>query len=546
MSGPVAGVVNLLPGGRTPRGLLAWVAMAGLAIYAANCAADVGLTRAWVRVGQRMVYRLAADLFATLQRRSLLFHSRTSVGDCLSRVTGDSWCVYKIVDTLFFTPKYALIMIAGMVVVMAQMDVGLTLLSLAVAPLMAGSAVVLGKPVRAASRRRREVESRIQAHVQQTLTGMPVVQAFTQERRQKRLFRLFSRDAIRAQRRSTLIGSLSGLTSGLTVTLGTGVVLWIGARHVLHGRLSLGGLLMFLTYLGSLQAQLKALTGVYSSLQEIGASTDRVLEVLGSEPEVADAPGAARLRRAAGHVRVEAVTFGYDPGRPVLRGVSLDLPAGRTVAVVGATGAGKSTLAGLVPRLFDPWAGRVSLDGRDVRGLRLRDLRARVAVVLQEPFLFPLSVAENVAYGRPGASRDDIEAAARAAGAHPFIERLPRGYDTVVGERGATLSGGERQRLSIARAFLKDAPVLILDEPTSALDAETESLLLGALRQLSEGRTTLIIAHRLSTVRHADRIAVLHHGQVAEEGTHDELMALVGRYAHLYTIQFGRPAGSVR
>jgi ATP-binding cassette, subfamily B, bacterial len=243
-----------------------------------------------------------------------------------------------------------------------------------------------------------------------------------------------------------------------------------------------------------------------------------------------------------GSVRLEGVTFGYEPERPILRDVSLDVPAGQTVAVVGYTGAGKTTLVSLVPRFFDPWRGRVLVDGRDVRDVRLRGLREQVSIVLQEPFLFPFTIAENIAYGRPEASREEIEAAARAANAHAFIERLPRGYDSTVGQRGATLSGGEKQRLSIARALLKDAPILILDEPTSALDAETERLLIGALRRLMKGRTTLIIAHRLSTVRGADRIVVLDEGRIAESGTHNELLALGERYARFHNLQSGEPS----
>jgi ATP-binding cassette, subfamily B, bacterial len=542
---PLAAAAGFLPWGTTTQGLLAWMVLAGLAAFAVNSAVDVVLTRAWLRVGQRMVYRLAGDLFAHVQRRSLLFHSRNSVGDSMSRITGDSWCIYKVVDTLLFAPGYAAVMLVGMVVLMARMDPWLTLLALAVAPFMTWTSLFFGRRIRVAARARREAEARLHAQVQRVLSGIQVVQTFAQEDREERRFRDLAGEALRAQRRGALVGSTFSLASGLLGALGTGLVLWIGASHVLDGTLSVGSLLVFLAYLTGLQTHLKAFTGVYGALQEMSGSADRVLEMLEADLEVKDRPGALPLPAVAGHVRLENVTFGYEEGHPVLRDVSLEVLPGETVAIVGATGAGKTTLVSLVARFFDPWQGRVTVDGHDVRDLQVRGLRDRVGLVLQEPFLFPLTIAENVAYGRPNASPEQIEAAARAASLHDFVGRLPRGYATVVGERGATLSGGERQRLSIARALLKDAPLLILDEPTSALDAETERLLLDALRQLMKGRTTFIIAHRLSTVRNADRIVVLQEGKVVEVGTHPELLAREGTYARLHRIQTGGPAGTV-
>lgn len=534
---PLAQAVGLLPGAATERGLLVWIVLAGLAIFAGGSLTDALLARTWVRVGQQMVYNLAGDLFAHIQRRSLIFHGRNPVGDSLSRITGDSWCVYKVVDALLFAPAVAVIMMIGMVVLMMSIDVRLTFAALAVAPFMAGSSLLLRTPVRAAVRARREIESRIQSHLQQTLGGIQVVQAFTQEQREHRCFRQLTELAIKTQKRTILLTNLRSLGSGLIATLGTAVVLWFGVRHVLNDSLSLGSLLMFLAYLTSLQGHLKSFTDLYTALQEVGVGTERVLEMLESEMEVVDHPGAAALASARGHVQLEAVTFGYEAHRPVLRDVSLEVYPGQSIAIVGATGAGKTTLVSLVPRFFDPWEGRVLVDGQDVRDVQLKSLRAQVGLVLQEAFLFPVTIAENIAYGCPGASQNEIEAAARAANAHDFIERLPHGYETVVGERGATLSGGERQRLTIARALLKDAPILILDEPTSALDAETEKSLMEALQRLMKGRTTFIIAHRFSTIRHAHRIVVFQGGMVVETGTHTELLARQGVYARLHQHQ---------
>jgi ATP-binding cassette subfamily B protein/subfamily B ATP-binding cassette protein MsbA len=537
----VAATIAWLPGSASAEGLLAWCVAGTVVLFLLAWAVGLAGSFAGMELGQRMIYDLAGDLFAHLQRLSLRFHSRRTVGDSVRRVTADCGCVATIVDDCLLPVLSAVVALAVMFVIMWRLDAMLTLLSLAVLPGMVLVFRRYAEPMMQCSYEQHEIEGRVYDVVEQTLSAIPVVQAFAQEEEADRRFRASTDATLDAVLTTTGVQLRFKVLMGLMTALGTAAILWIGASHALAGTLSAGSILVFLSYLGSLYAPLETVMYTSSTLRGAAGSARRVQEVLAVEPEVADQPAAEALA-VTGHVRLEGVSFGYEPGRPVLRGVWLEATPGQTIAIVGFTGAGKTTLVSLVPRFFDPWEGRVTIDGRDVRAVQLRSLREQVAVVLQEPLLFPISVAQNIAYGRPGATREAIEAAARAANAHGFIERLPQGYETVVGQRGATLSGGERQRLSIARALLKDAPILILDEPTSALDAETEGLLLEALKRLMKGRTTLLIAHRLSTIRDADRIVVLDEGQVVETGTHRELLARGGLYAHLYSVQFGLPA----
>jgi len=322
---------------------------------------------------------------------------------------------------------------------------------------------------------------------------------------------------------------------GFATAAGSAAILWAGAHEAIAGRVTVGDLLIFLAYLATLYGPIEALIYSPATIQGASGSARRVMEVLGRDQDIRDAADARSIARARGDVTFECVTFGYEAGRPVLQEISLEAKAGQCIAIVGPTGAGKSTMAGLLLRFFDPWSGRMLIDGQDFRSIKLSDLRRQVALVLQESFLFPRTIAENIAYGRPGATIEEIQAAAKAANAHGFVMELPKGYETVLGERGASLSGGQRQRLAIARALLKDAPVLILDEPTSALDAETEALLLDALGRLMKGRTTFIIAHRLTTIRNADLIVAIEQGRMVEAGTHAQLLERHGVYQRLYS-----------
>jgi ATP-binding cassette subfamily B protein/subfamily B ATP-binding cassette protein MsbA len=520
--------------------LVVTAALASLGLYALNTVLDVGLSWFWSAAGQRMVYDLAEKLFHRLQRLSLLFHSQRTVGDSLSRLTEDTYCVYTLTNALLVSPAQQVLTLLTIGIVAWSLEPALTVLSLAVAPVMAASALFFGARLKRRNKLNREAQSRLLSFVHQTLTAIPVVQAFGSENRNIQQFQYLATDAVAQSQRGILLKSTYGFANGSITTVGTAIVLYAGGQQVLLGTITVGSFLVFLAYLQSLQQAFRGLLATYGNLKSVEASIDRVLEILDAQEQVQDAPGAQPLPPGGvkGWVRLENVTFGYQLGDPVLKEITLEAQPGETIALVGLTGAGKSTLVSLIPRFFDPWQGRVLFDGVDVRGVQLKSLRSQVAIVLQEPFLLPLTVAENIAYGRPEASYEEIVVAAKAANADEFIQRLPQGYDTAIGERGATLSGGQRQRIAIARALLKDAPVLILDEPTSALDGQTEVLLLSALERLMAGRTTFIIAHRLSTIRQADRIAVLDGGRVVEMGTHQELLTVGGIYQRLHALQF--------
>jgi ATP-binding cassette, subfamily B, bacterial len=536
LSSVAAHLLSRLPGPPGPPGLLMWICIGTIVIFIAGTLMTMLSTDASVKLGQQMTFDLGADLFLHLQRLSLLFHSRRSTGDTISRVTGDSYCVQTLVTGTLLPLLRAIFMLVTMFVIMWRMQRVMTLLSLAVAPFMILSIRIWGKSLKQSQRERRDLEGRMMGIVQQALTAVPAVQAFTREDWEYERFRAYADQTVTAYRRSTMIGMWFKFFVGLVTAAGTAALMWVGGRYAMNGQMSTGTILVFLSYLASLYGPLNEITYTASTWQGAAANADRVMEILDTVPEVRDQPGAREIK-VSGQVKFEDVSFGYEPQTPVIKHVCFAAMPGEVVAIVGPTGAGKTTLGNLLVRFFDPWAGRITVDGHDLRDLRVSGLRQQIAMVLQEPFIFPLTAAENIAYGRPNALREEIVAAAVAASADGFIRRLPKGYDTIIGERGSTLSGGEKQRLSIARAFLKNAPILILDEPTSALDARTEGLLLAALQRLMQGRTTFIIAHRLSTIRKADRILVIDEGRIVERGNHKDLLDLDGLYAALYSQQ---------
>lgn len=496
-----------------------------------------------IAIGQGMVNDFRLDLYQHLQRLSLRFHTSREVGDLLYRVTADTFAIQTLSMNGVFPIITSLVLFGGMVVVMGRMDWLLTGVALAVCPVIFLGITLLGRRINAIATEARQKESRLYTVTQRGIAAIRVIQAFTTEEEEARQFAASSTDSLRANLRMYMMQTFYSGAINVVIAVGTALVLWVGATKVLSGALTIGQVLVFTTYLASLYAPINSISQTIGMIHGARAGAERALEILRTTPDLPDGSRSLAGVTVRGEVRFEGVRFEYAPDRPVLRDVDLVAEAGRVIAIVGPTGVGKSTLVSLVGRFYDPVEGRVLLDGVDLRELRLRDLRSRIAMVLQPPLVFPTTIRENIAYGRPQATDAEVARAAHLAQLDGLLARMPLGLATPVGEQGATLSGGEQQRVTIARAIMRDAPILILDEPTSALDTETEALIIAALRELMRGRTTFVIAHRLSTIRHADRVVVLRDGTVAEQGTFDDLVARGGAFTRLYEAQFGRRAG---
>ena len=526
-----------LPGAASQDGVLAWLASSVLLLFLATQAASMARGLLDARAGARMQVRLGASVFEKLQVLSLAYHRRARRGDLVRRVTADTTCVPAIVLHVVIPLLTSTLLLVVLFAIMWQLDAMLaTVAALVVFPMVA---LMRWFAPRMATRayEHEQAASHVWSVTEQALTALPVVQAFGRERHERSRFAGVADRSQWAYLRSLVTQLQFKIGISTSEAAGIGAVMFVGGLHVLQGSLSLGALMVFLSYVTALYAPLVTLAYLASTSAIAVGNARRVIEVLRSGEEVTETRNAKPLRKSGkdvGHVAMEGVEFGYEPGKPVLHYVDFEAKPGEMVAIVGPTGAGKTSLVSLIPRLFDPWAGRVSIAGKDVRDVTLQTLRETVSIVLQEPLLLPVSVAQNIAFGRPGATHGEIEAAARAANAHEFIQRLPQGYATVLGERGVNLSGGQRQRLAVASALLKDAPILVMDEPTSALDLASEAAVMEALARLREGRTVIVIAHRLSTIRRADRVVVLDAGEIVENGSHEVLMARGGLYRRLY------------
>ena len=519
-----------------PEHLRVAVALAlGLAMLRGAIGFVAGYLNDWI--GQRVVTDVRNALTSHLQRLDLAFFNRHRAGQIVSRVMADVTLMRSSVTDAVRSVFQDTTSLIGLVSVAFYMDWVLALIAVVLFPLAAFPLRIFSKQMRQNSRKQQEATARLNAMLHENVQGNRIVKLFGQESHEAERFHEQDERIFRLFMRSSRVRSLpvTEILAGLAVA----GIIWYGGASVMAGTRTQGSFFAFLATVAFLFEPFKKLVRANYTIQQGIAGAERVFALLDTEPELRDRPGAGALAGVHDGIAFHSVWFEYEPDRPVLRGIDLRIPAGKIVALVGMSGGGKSTIADLIPRLYDVTGGSITIDGVDIRDVTLHGLRTQIAVVAQFTFLFNDTVRANIAYGTPAADDDAIVAAARAANAHEFIVALPKGYDTPIGDLGVRLSGGQRQRLAIARAILKNAPILILDEATSALDTESEGLVQEALERLMADRTTLVVAHRLSSVRRADRIVVIAHGEIVESGTHEELMARAREYRKLYELQFG-------
>lgn len=520
-------------------------AILNFAVAAVAAIAIVGALSAYVEkylttsVSQWVSHDLRRTLYYHIQRLSLAEHDEARTGDLITRVTSDIGAVQDFINSALLGILVSLLTLVGMIGVMFYINWRFTLIALSVSPVLFLVVYYYTRRIKKASRAVRKKESELLSVVQEVLTSIRVVKAFAREEYEQKRFESGSLENVEAGLRARSVKAKLAPVVEVIVAIGTCLVLWYGARLVLAGQLSAGVLIVFLLYLGKMYKPMRDLSKMTDTVSKALVGYERVQEVLEIESRVQDAPGARKAHKFKGEIEFAQVSFNYggDKEKQVLKDISFKIEAGQVAALVGPSGTGKTTLVSLIPRFYDPVSGHVGIDGTDIRRYRLKSLRDQISFVLQDTLLFRATIWENIAYGKPSALPREIKRAAKLANAQEFIEEMPDGYDTMVGERGVTLSGGQRQRIAIARAVIRDTPILILDEPTVGLDAASEQSVIEALDKLMKGRTSVVIAHHLDTIRHADVIFVIKDCELVEHGTHDALMANGGLYAELYTTQ---------
>jgi subfamily B ATP-binding cassette protein MsbA len=524
--------------GTNPYAVLKLACIAVLAIAVLDAVCTYGEKYLTTSVAQWVSYDLRLTIYSHIQRLSLSFHDNKRTGDLISRVTDDIENIQSFIMNGLLGVIINVMTLVGMIAVMLWLNWKFTLIALSVVPVLFVMVYSYTRRIKKASREVRKKEGEITSVVQEVLSSIRVVKAFAREDYEVRRLEQESLEAVDiALRARSLKAKLTPLV-GIVVAIGTGLVLWFGAHLVMAGAFTAGSLVVFILYLGKMYKPMQEISKMTDTYSKAAVGYERIQEILDTHAEVRDLPRAKPAPKFRGEIEFDDVSFAYNPSAPTLKNVSFRMKAGEVSALVGPTGAGKTSIISLLARFYDPESGVIRIDGTDIRQFRQKSLRQQMSFVLQETVLFHAPVWQNIAYGRPGCTRAEIMKAAELANAAEFIEKLPDGYDTMLGERGMTLSGGQRQRIAIARAVIRNTPILLLDEPTSGLDSASEKLVFEALDRLMEGRTVVVIAHRLSTVQRAHTIFVVDHGEIVESGNHEQLMNLNGIYADLHNLQF--------